>query len=179
MEVVVMKVVGKEGSAVVAGTIGSGIGPLAGDGLDEAFGFAVGLRSVGLGEEMLEAESPAGGGEGFGTIGGAAIGQELLDFDPVGGVEGEGLLQSGEDALSSFVGEQASEGDAGVVVDGDVQAFEAGAGVALRAVTGGADSGAREAAELLDIEVEERAGAVAFVTPGGGLGGSRAERRLR
>lgn len=47
-----MKVVGKEGSTVVAGAIGTGIGPLAGKGLDEAFGFAIGLRSVRLGEEV-------------------------------------------------------------------------------------------------------------------------------
>jgi len=37
MEVIVMKVVRKEGSAVVTGVVGPGIGPLAGDGLDEAF----------------------------------------------------------------------------------------------------------------------------------------------
>lgn len=49
-----MKEVGKEGSAVVAGIIGTGIGPLAGDGLDEAFGFTIGLRAIGFGEEMFE-----------------------------------------------------------------------------------------------------------------------------
>ena len=73
MEVVVIKIVGKEGSTMITGVVGPGIGPLAGDGLDEAFGFAIGLRPVGLGEEMLETELLAGSGEGFGTIGGAAI----------------------------------------------------------------------------------------------------------
>ena len=75
-----------------------------------------------------------------------------------------------EDALSSFVGEQTSESEAGVVIDGDVQAFDAGAGIALSAVAGGADPGAGEAAELLDVEVEELAGMVAFVTPSGRFG---------
>jgi hypothetical protein len=65
MEVVVMKVVRKEGSAVVTGMIGPGVGPLAGNGLDEAFGFAIGLGSIGPGEEMFEAELVAAGGEGF------------------------------------------------------------------------------------------------------------------
>ena len=165
VEVIVMKVVGKEGSAVITGVIGAGVGPLAGDGLDEAFGFAIGLRSIGPGKEMLEAEFLAGSGEGFGAIGGAAIGQELLDVDAMSGVKADGLLQSAEDTLSSFVGEQASESEAGVVVDGDVQAFEAGAGIALSAVPGGANPGAGEAAELLDVEVEEGAGMVAFVAP--------------
>ena len=52
MEVIVMKVGGKEGSAVVAGVKRAGVGPFAGDGLDEAFGLAVGLRAIGFGEEM-------------------------------------------------------------------------------------------------------------------------------
>ncbi len=170
MEVIVMKVVRKEGSTVVAGAIGTGIGPLAGKGLDEAFGFAISLRPVGLGEEMLEAELPAGSSEGFGTIGGAAIGEDLLDDDAMSGVEREGLVEGVEDALSAFVGEQTSEGEAGVIINGDVQAFDTGAGVALSAVTGGADPGTDEAAELLDIEMEELARVVAFVTPGGRFG---------
>jgi len=170
MEVIVMKVVGKEGSAVVAGVIGAGIGPLAGNGLDEAFGFAVGLRAIGFGEEMLEAEELAGSGEGFGAIGGAAIGQDLLDVDAMSGVEGEGLVEGEEDALSAFVWEETSEGEAGVIVDGDVETFDPGAGVALGAIAGGADAWAREATELLDIEVEKLAGEVAFVTPGRRLG---------
>ena len=61
--VIVAEEVGKEGSAVVAGIIGSGISPFAGDGLDEAFGLAVGLRSVRFGKVMLEAELTTGGGE--------------------------------------------------------------------------------------------------------------------
>jgi hypothetical protein len=54
VEVIIVKVVGKEGSTVVAGVIGTGIGPLAGDGLDEAFGFAISLGAIGFCEEMLE-----------------------------------------------------------------------------------------------------------------------------
>ena len=49
-----MEVKREEGSTVVAGVIGTGIGPLAGDGLDEAFRFAIGLRAIGFGEEMFE-----------------------------------------------------------------------------------------------------------------------------
>ena len=56
VEVIVMKVVGKERSPVITGVIGASVGPLSGDGLDEAFGFTIGLRSIGPGKEMLEAE---------------------------------------------------------------------------------------------------------------------------
>ncbi len=69
MEVVVMKLEREEGRAVVTGVVGSGIGPLAGDGLDEAFGLAVGLWAIGSGEEMFKAELMASGGKGFGAIG--------------------------------------------------------------------------------------------------------------
>jgi hypothetical protein len=163
VKVIVMKVVGKEGSSVVAGVIRTGIGPLAGDGLDEAFGLAVGLRAIGFGEEMLEAEFVAGGGEEFGAIGGAAIGEDLLDFDAVSAIEADSLVQSVQDAGNPFVGEETSEGEAGVVVDGDVETFDAGAWVAEGAITGGADAWASEAAELLDVEVEEVAWGGAFV----------------
>ena len=74
MEVIVMKIGGKECSSVVAGVVRTGIGPLAGDGLDEAFGLAVCLKAIGFSEEVSEAKLMAGSGEEFGAIGGAAIG---------------------------------------------------------------------------------------------------------
>ena len=175
MEVVVMKVVREEGSTVVTGGVGPSVGPLAGDGLDETFGLAVGLRAIRFGEEMFEAELMAGDGEEFGAIGGAAIGQDLLDFDTVSGVEADGLLQSVEDARSPFVWEQTSEGEAGVVVDGDVETFDAGSWVAEGAIAGGADAWAKEAAQLFDVEVEEVARGSAFVAQRGRFG--RFERR--
>jgi len=55
VEVIVVKVVREEGGAVVAGVIRAGIGPFAGEGLDEAFGLAVGLRAVGSGEAVFDA----------------------------------------------------------------------------------------------------------------------------
>ena len=118
MEVVVMKVVREEGSPMVTGGVGPGVGPLAGDGLDETLGLAVGLGAIRFGGEMFEAELEAGGGEEFGAIGGAAIGEELLDGDAVSGVEAEGLVQSEEDAGGAFVREETSEGEARVIVDG-------------------------------------------------------------
>ena len=134
--------------------------------MDEAFGLAVGLRAIGFGEEMSEAEMVAGGGEEFGAIGWAAIGEELLDGDAVSGVEAEGLVQGVERAGDAFVREETSEGEAGVVVDGDVEAFDAGAWVAEGAITGGADAWAMEATELLDVEVDEFSGRGAFVAQG-------------
>jgi hypothetical protein len=63
VEIVVMEVERKESGAVITGVVRAGISPLASDGLDEAFGLAVGLGAIGFGEEMFEAQLLAGGGE--------------------------------------------------------------------------------------------------------------------
>lgn len=49
-------VVREEAGAFRTGTIAASVGPLARDGLDETFGFAVGLRAIGAGERVFEAE---------------------------------------------------------------------------------------------------------------------------
>ena len=170
MEVIVVKVEGEEGGAVVAGVIGACVGPFAGDGLDKALGLAIGLRAVGFGELVFEAELEAGGGEEFGAVGGAAIGEDAGDGDAVILVEGDGLVEGGEDAGSFFVWKEGGEGESAVIVDGDVEAFDAGARVALGFVAGGADAGFGKAAELLDVEVEKIAGSVAFVAEDGRFG---------
>ena len=79
MEVVVMKVEREEGGTMVTGVIGASVGPLAGDGLDEAFGLAVGLRAIGAGEGVFEAQIAAGLREELGAIGRAAIGEDAAD----------------------------------------------------------------------------------------------------
>jgi len=167
VEVIVMKIVRKEASSVVAGVIGAGIGPLASNCLDEAFGLAIGLRAIRTGEAVFDAELLASGGEEPGAISGAAIGEQALDGDAVVLVEGDGLAQSVEGTGDLFVGVETGESEAGVVVDGDVEAFDAGAWIALGAVAGGADAWACEAAQLLDVEVKEIAGRVAFVADDG------------
>jgi hypothetical protein len=65
VEVIVVKEEREEGGAVVAGVIGTSISPFAGDGLDEALGLAIGLRAIGTGEAVTEAEILAGGSEEF------------------------------------------------------------------------------------------------------------------
>lgn len=170
MVVIVKEEVREEGGAVVTGVIRAGVGPFPGNGLDEAFGFAIGLRSIRPGEEMSEAEFVTSGSEVFGAIGRAAISQEAPDFDAMEFVESDRLVEGVEDGGDFFVGEEAGEGEAGVIIDGDVETFDAGAGAAAGAIAGGADPGALEAAELLDVEVEEIAGVRVFVTLDGRFG---------
>ena len=102
------------------------VGPLAQGSLDEAFGLAVGARSVGTGESVLDAELEAGSAELSGAIAGAVVGEQAADGDAVLGVEGDGGVQEGDSGLALLVGQHAGEGEAGVIVDGDVQSLPAG-----------------------------------------------------
>jgi hypothetical protein len=170
VEVIVVEVERETLGAVVTGVIGTGVGPLAGEGLDEAFGLAIGLRAIGTGEEMFEAELEAGGGKELGAIGGAAVGEDGLDGDPMILIEGQGLVEGGQDAGDFFVGEEGGKSDSGVVVDGDVEGLHAGARVAVGTVAGGADAGVVKAAKLFNIKMKEFAGRGAFVADDGRFG---------
>ena len=63
MEIVVVEVELEELSAMITGVIGASISPFTSDGLDEAFGLAIGLGAIGTSEEMAEAELVAGLGK--------------------------------------------------------------------------------------------------------------------
>ena len=170
VEIVVVEIEWEEGSALVRGVVRTRISPLTSEGLDEAFGFAVGLRAIGSGEEMLEAELVAGRGKEFGTIGRAAIGEDALDEDAVSCIEGDGLLEGGQDTGSFFIGKETGKGEAGMIINGDVEGLDAGAGITVGAIAGGADAGLVEAAKLFNIKMKELAWDSAFVTDDRRLG---------
>lgn len=50
---------------MVAGAVGVSVGPFSAEGLDEAFGFAVGFWVVGSGVDVFDAELETGRGEAF------------------------------------------------------------------------------------------------------------------
>src|SRR6266567_4851586 len=102
------------------------VGPLAQGGLDEAFRLAIGAGSVRTGEAVRDAELEAGGTEVSGAIAGAVVGEQAADRDAVLGVEGNGGTQEDDGGFSLLVREHAGKGEAGVIVDGDVQSLPAG-----------------------------------------------------
>ena len=65
VEIVVMEIEREERGAVVTGVVWARVSPLAGEGLDEAFGLAVGLGAIGTSEEMTESQIFASSGEEF------------------------------------------------------------------------------------------------------------------
>ena len=102
------------------------VGPLAQSGLDEAFRLAVGAGSVRTGEAVLDAELEAGGAEVSRAIAGAVVGEQAADGDAVLGIEGDGGAQEGDGGFGLLVGQHAGEGEAGGIVDGDMQGLPAG-----------------------------------------------------
>ena len=116
---------------------------------------------------MLEAEFEAGCGEVGGSIGGPVIGEDALDLDAMSLVEVDGLMESVENVFDLFLWKKAGEGESGMIIDGDMEAFDAGVAITHRAITGGTDAGAREAAQLLDVEMKQLAGVIAFVANDG------------
>src|SRR5215207_5495159 len=159
-----------EGS-LVGGVVGPGIGLLSERGLDEALGLAVGLGRVGLGSDVLELEPFAGAREGEGFVAGAVVGHDAGDRYAEAVVIGDGGLEEGDRALRLLVRHDHGEGDARGVVDADMDelpagAFTSGPCVALPpAVAGDAVADLVEAAELLDVDVDELARVLAFVAP--------------
>ena len=104
--------------------IGVSVSPLAQRGLDEALGLAIGLWSVGAGEAVLEAEGGDGLAHGVGAVAGAIVGVDALGGDAVPGKEGEGGVEESDGAAGGLIWEELSEGEAGMIIDGDVEKLE-------------------------------------------------------
>lgn len=147
----------------VACRVVSGVGPLACDSLYETFRLAVGLRSVGTGKLVLDAKGEAGSGKGMRAVAYAVVGKDALNFDAMESVEAYGSLQGGYDAGDFLVWHDAGIGETGVIVDGDVEGFYAGALAAIGAVAGATNAGTFEASELFDVEVEQFTRVLPFV----------------
>jgi hypothetical protein len=80
------------------------VGPLAQGSLNEAFGFAVGARSVRAGEAVLDAELEAGSAEVSGAIARTVVGEQAADGDAVLGIEGDGGAQKAIAVSASWLG---------------------------------------------------------------------------
>src|SRR5580700_4270804 len=118
---------------------------------------------VGPGADVLEAEPLAQPAEGEGLVAGAVVGHDALDFDAEAFVVGERRFEEGGGAALPLIGHDLGEGDAGVVVDGDMdelpaEPFAPCPPVALpSAVAGDAMADAIDPAELFDVEVDHLA----------------------
>jgi hypothetical protein len=76
---------------------------------------------------LAQAELLTGGGKEFGAISRTAVGEDALDLDAMSLIELDSLVESGEEALGLLVWKEGGESETAVVVDGDVEALDAGA----------------------------------------------------
>ena len=94
---------------------GSGISPFSQRGLDEAFGFAVGLRGVRLNPDVLDSELFAGAGEGFGEVAATIVSHDAFDGNAEAPEVGDGGDQERDGAFLLLVGEDVGTGNAGML----------------------------------------------------------------
>jgi len=91
-------------------------------------GLSVGFRRVWPGSDVFEAAGFAGVAEGVGLVAGPVVGHDAADGDTEAFVVGEGGVEEGDGVFLLLVGQDLAEGDAGVVVDADVEELSSDAG---------------------------------------------------
>src|SRR5690625_3502968 len=102
--VVAMQPLRQRPGALFGALVGTGVGPFAQCGLDEALGLAVRLRCIGSGAYMSDCEAAAGFGEGSGLVAGSIVRHHPLNRDTKALVIGDSSLKESDGALLSFIG---------------------------------------------------------------------------
>ena len=161
--VVPPQVARERAGAVRARGVGVAVGPLPEQRTDEALRLAVSLGPAGAGPQMTDRVYRAGPAPEVRLVGVAVVGQHALYRDPPLPVPGERSPQERHRVLAPLGREELGVGEATVVVDGDVKVLPAGTGAAGDAVPQDALAHVPEAAELLGVDVEQLAWALAFV----------------
>jgi hypothetical protein len=109
--IVVEQVERKRGVAMTAGAIAAGVGPFAREGLDEAFGLAIGLWPIRPGEAVRDAEVAARVGKNMGAIRHAIVVEDRSNLDAMEGVKADHLLEGVNNAGDLFIGVDAGEAE--------------------------------------------------------------------
>src|SRR5581483_4668667 len=99
--------------------------PAVEQGADEAFCFSVCLRPVGSCAEVFDRKPAAGDRVDDAAVGAAVVGEDAFDGDAVALIEGDRAAEEGNSGGCFFVGEHLGVGEAAVVVDADVDALVA------------------------------------------------------
>src|SRR5271165_1225168 len=131
------------------------VGPFADGGLDEAFSFAVGARGVEARADGLDAEFVAAGDEAARAEAGAVIGHHPANGNAQAGKVSHRLAQEFAGGDSLFVWQQGGEGDAGVVIDGDIEELPSGATGFVLGISGEAMAGFGDASQLFDVAMQQ------------------------
>src|SRR5256712_3156860 len=125
--IVVLQPAGQHARAIGRRVVGAEIGPFAQQGLDEAFGLAVGARRVRPRATMRQMEGATGRAKAPRQVGRAVVGEHAPDARPARPKPREGAAHKAAHRLRPLVGQQLDVRHARVVIDGDVHELPAGA----------------------------------------------------
>lgn len=112
---------------------------------------------------MADSQLAAGSLEGLGDVAAAVVGHDAVDLHAQAGVVADRFTQELGAARALLVIQDASEGHAGVVVNGQVHGVPADASVAMLALPGDAVAHTLDAAKALGVDVQQFAGIGALV----------------
>lgn len=167
--VVVVKPLREGTAALLVGAVEARVGPFREEGLDEPLGFAVGLRAVGSSDLVADPKGLGRSAELSGeAIGHGPVGHHPLNAYPLLPEEGgRGEHEPGSGGTAG-IGQDLGEGQAGRIVDGDVDDLEA------RAAVFGRRAAAEEAVpasrgnprQRLHIDMEELPGVLPDIADG-------------
>lgn len=127
MPVVSVQPEGKLLGAPVGGRISLGVSPFPKRRLDETLGLAIGFGRIGLGADVFDVQVPARIAEGKGFVATTVVGHDAGDGDAEAFIIGYGRLEEGNGAVGLLVGLDLGEGDAGMIVDADMDELPADA----------------------------------------------------
>ena len=174
--VVVAQPARQVGSAGIGAAIGQGVGPLAQQSLDEPFGLAIGLGRVRPGPDVAQAQQAACLAEQAGDVARTVVGHHAFDPDAEASEPAQGAHQEAGHGLALLVGQDLDIGEPRGVVDRHVHELPADPAVLAAPIAGDAVTDVTEAGELLDVEVDELAGARDCNRRAGSLSSSAAKR---
>ena len=133
------------------------ISPLPERGLDEALGLSVSFGGIGLGADVLDTQVPASVTKSEGFVTAAIVGHDAGDGDAEALVISHRCLEEKHGAFLFLVRQDLGEGDAGVIINTNVDELPADAtAIALAgAIAGNAVADSVETTELFDIDVDD------------------------
>lgn len=144
---------------------GHRIGPFIAEGLDKAFGLAVGARRIRPGADVLEAKGAAGLGKAAREVSRTVVRHHLAALHALAVKPGHSPAQEADRCGLLFVRQHFHVGEPHGVVDRHMDSVVADAGrAALLSVASDAVADLAKASQLLDVDMDQVSGMLPLVT---------------
>ena len=153
--VVVVKPARKVGGAFFGRVVSGRVSPLAQSGLNESLGFAIGTWRVRPSTDVFDFVALTSRTESPGLVARPIVGEQTTHVNPEARVPGQSRFEKSRCRNSFFVGSDLRESDPGVIVDGHVNILPSSISNVLIAVAVNAVADTAEAAEFLDVQMQQ------------------------